>query len=64
MVYAGETHFPELPLLPNARDTNVPSREAGREIPIRYYKPDNGEPSRGVYLYLHGGGFVMGTHRE
>jgi acetyl esterase/lipase len=64
MLYAGETHFPELSLPPNARGANVPSRVSGCEIPIWYYKPDNGERSIGVYLYLHGGGFVMGTHKE
>ena len=63
-VYAGETQFPVPPTLPKAQDVNVPSRDPGREVPIRVYKPDNGEPSRGVYLYFHGGGFVMGSHRE
>jgi acetyl esterase/lipase len=31
---------------------------------VRVYMPDNGKPSRGVFLYLHGGGFVVGTHQE
>jgi acetyl esterase/lipase len=63
-VYAGETQFPVPPLLPKAQDFNVASRDSGREVPVRVYKPDNGEASRGVYLYLHGGGFVVGSHRE
>ena len=64
MVYAGETQFPVPPCLPGAEDDTVPSREPGRDVPIRVYKPDNGNPSKGVYLYIHGGGFVMGSHRE
>jgi len=64
MVYAGETQFPVPPLLPGANDDTVPSRDPGRHIPIRVYKPDNGNPSKGIYLYIHGGGFVMGSHRE
>lgn len=50
--------------LPNAHDATFPSREPGRDIPVRVYMPDNGKPSRGVFLYLHGGGFVVGTHQE
>lgn len=50
--------------LPNARDVAIPSRSLGRDIPVRVYVPDNGEPSRGVFLYFHGGGFVVGTHQE
>ncbi|KAF2659342.1 alpha/beta-hydrolase [Lophiostoma macrostomum CBS 122681] len=63
-VYAGETQFPVPPLLPKAQDVYVPSRDSGREVPVRVYKPDKCDPSRGVYLYLHGGGFVMGSHRD
>ncbi|PLN82769.1 alpha/beta-hydrolase [Aspergillus taichungensis] len=50
--------------LPEALDGTVPSRDAGREIPIRIYKPDNGQPSSGVFLHFHGGGFVLGTHKD
>ena len=64
MVYEGKTPFPVPALLANAQDATVPSRDPGRDIPVRYYKPDNGNPSKGLYLYFHGGGFVMGSHRE
>ncbi|KAK7748722.1 hypothetical protein SLS53_000745 [Cytospora paraplurivora] len=50
--------------LPNARDAAIPSRVPGRDIPVRVYVPDDGKPSRGVFLYLHGGGFVVGTHQD
>jgi acetyl esterase/lipase len=63
-VYAGETQFPVPPLLPNAKDDTVPSRESDRHVPVRIYKPDNRESSKGAYLYFHGGGFVMGSHKD
>lgn len=64
MIYEGKTQFPVPPLLPNAQDATIPSREPGRDVPIRVYKPDNGNSSKGVYLYFHGGGFVLGSHKE
>lgn len=64
MVNEGKTQFPVPTLLPNAQDTTVPSREPGRDISVRVYKPDDGKPSRGIFLYLHGGEFVMGTQKE
>lgn len=60
----GQTPLPVPVYLPGAIDSSVPSREAGREIPIRVYKPDNGQPSKGVFLHFHGGGFVLATHKE
>ncbi|KAF9893945.1 hypothetical protein FE257_008916 [Aspergillus nanangensis] len=50
--------------LPNAVETTVPSREKDRDIPIRAFKPENGQPSRGVMLHFHGGGFVFGSHQH
>ena len=44
----------------NAEDRTIPG-PAG-EIPIRIFRPE-GEP-RGVYLYIHGGGWVLGRHDE
>ncbi|KAF2233653.1 alpha/beta-hydrolase [Viridothelium virens] len=64
MVYEGKTPFPVPPLLTNAQDATVPSREPGRNIWVRFYTPDNGKRSKGVYLYFHGGGFVMGSHKD
>ena len=64
MVYGGRTQFPVPPVLPEAQDATIPSRDVDRKIPIRLYKPDNKEPSKGLYIYFHGGGFCMGSHRE
>ncbi|ROW01899.1 hypothetical protein VMCG_05554 [Cytospora schulzeri] len=64
MAKEGKGPMPVPAKLPNARDAAIPSREPGRDIPVRVYVPDNGKPSRGVFLYLHGGGFVVGTHQD
>ena len=32
---------------------------AGRRVPVRILAPESG-PTRGVYLYIHGGGFYLG----
>jgi acetyl esterase/lipase len=60
----GQTPLPKPVYLPEALDGTVPSRDAGREIPIRIYKPDNGQPSKGIFLHFHGGGFVLATHKQ
>jgi acetyl esterase/lipase len=36
---------------------SIPSREQGRSIPYRVFRP-KGE-SRGVHLHIHGGGWVL-----
>ncbi|KAK2754523.1 hypothetical protein FQN54_006924 [Arachnomyces sp. PD_36] len=64
MVEAGETPFPQPVYLPEAKDATIPSRDKGRDVPLRVYKPDNGEPSRGVFLHAHGGGFILVSHRH
>lgn len=60
----GQTTLPKPVHLPGAIDGSVPSRDEGREIPIRIYKPDNGQPSKGIFLHFHGGGFVLGSHKQ
>ncbi|KAK2879990.1 hypothetical protein FQN49_000683 [Arthroderma sp. PD_2] len=60
----GETPLPVPVYLPDAQDATLPSREAGREIPLRVIRPDNGLPSKGVFLHFHGGGFILGTHKH
>lgn len=59
----GETPLPKPVFLPNSIDTTIPSRDRSRPIPIRLYKPDNGQPSKGVFLHFHGGGLVFGSHK-
>jgi dipeptidyl aminopeptidase/acylaminoacyl peptidase len=60
----GETPLPLPVYLSEAKDSAVSSRDAGRSIPIRVYTPDNGQPSKGIFLHIHGGGFVLATHRQ
>lgn len=60
----GETPLPIPTYLPEAKDASIPSREKGRNIPLRVYSPDNGKPSKGIFLHFHGGGFIMGTHQQ
>lgn len=35
-------------------DCTVPSRDTGRERPIRIYKPDNGQPREDIIRPIHG----------
>jgi acetyl esterase/lipase len=60
----GETPLPVPVYLAEAKDATIPSREKGRDIPLRVYMPDNGEPSKGIFLHFHGGGFIMGSHKQ
>ncbi|KAI3326991.1 acetyl esterase [Xylariaceae sp. AK1471] len=62
MMAAGEIAGLKPVLLPEAEEIVIPSREVGRDIPVRVYKPDNGKPSKGVLLHSHGGGYTLGTH--
>jgi len=63
MLERSETIFPAPVYLDKAYDTEIPSRDAARLIPLRVYKPDNGLPSRAILMHFHGGGFVIATHR-
>ncbi|KAK0666409.1 Alpha/Beta hydrolase protein [Cercophora samala] len=60
----GETGFAAPVYLPTAKDIPIPSRDPGRDIAVRVYTPDNGQPSKGLFLHIHGGGFVLGTHQH
>ncbi|KAI0182682.1 Alpha/Beta hydrolase protein [Xylaria flabelliformis] len=62
MMEAGEIGGLKPTRLPGAYEIKVPSREPGRDIPVRVYKPDNGEPSKGIMLHAHGGGYCLGSH--
>ncbi len=54
----GETQWLKPKFLPGGMDGNIPSRDKDRTLPIRTYKPDNSQPSKGVLLYFHAGGWV------
>ena len=53
----GEGPFPAPVMSPRARTINIASKN-GNQIPLRVIEP--GAPPRGVYLHLHGGGWVLG----
>jgi acetyl esterase len=53
----GRGPFPAPILSPRARTIIIPGRD-GNEIPLRIIAPDR---PRGVYLHIHGGGWVLGS---
>jgi len=52
----GDGPFPP-PVMSNRARTRMISGKDGNEIPLRIIAPDN---PRGVYLHIHGGGWVLG----
>ena len=57
---SGQTPFPQPLHLERGSKTTIPSREVGREIPVRIMKPQGDETKvNGLLLYIHGGGFVL-----
>ncbi len=53
----GRGPFPAAVMSPRARTIVIPGRD-GNEIPLRIIAPDQ---PRGVYLHIHGGGWVLGA---
>jgi acetyl esterase len=53
----GEGPFPVSPKSPRARTITITGKD-GTEIPLRVIAPDR---PRGVYLHIHGGGWVLGS---
>ncbi|KAK5954357.1 hypothetical protein OHC33_004079 [Knufia fluminis] len=60
----GETPLPAATLLDSAEQTSIPSRDSGREIPCRILKPTNDKPVSGVYMHIHGGGWVLQSEQS
>jgi acetyl esterase/lipase len=56
---AGETPLPKATYLDSAEEFRIPSRESSRDIPCRILKPHNGKPIKGVFMHIHGGGWVL-----
>ncbi|KAI1990706.1 hypothetical protein LOZ54_002396 [Ophidiomyces ophidiicola] len=55
----GETAFPKPVVLECGQSFSIPSRQKGRDIPCRIITPEgNGTPS-GVFMHIHGGGWVL-----
>ncbi|KIW19922.1 hypothetical protein PV08_00497 [Exophiala spinifera] len=61
---AGETPLPKSVYLDSAEDFAIPSRDAGRDIPCRILRPQNGKDIRAVFLHIHGGGWVLGDEKS
>ncbi|KAF2163584.1 hypothetical protein M409DRAFT_26193 [Zasmidium cellare ATCC 36951] len=58
MRWNGETPMPKPTVLETGKNSTLPSREAGRDISIRIFTPENG-PSKGIFYHIHGGGWVL-----
>jgi acetyl esterase/lipase len=56
---AGETPLPKPQYLDSAEVVTIPSRDAGRQIPCRILRPQNGKAIKAVFLHIHGGGWVL-----
>ncbi len=54
----GRGVFPPPVYLPQARDLVIPSR--GGDLRLRVLAPPSGRAATGVYLHVHGGGWVLG----
>ena len=59
-----QTSFPKPTVLDQGKNIAIPSREAGRDIPCRLMLPSNGQPVKGVFMHVHGGGWVFQSHLE
>jgi acetyl esterase/lipase len=55
--WEGKTPLPKPIVLENGVNGSLPSRDNGRAIPYRMFKPE-GE-SRGILMHIHGGGWVL-----
>ncbi|KIW09308.1 uncharacterized protein PV09_00223 [Verruconis gallopava] len=62
MRWNNETALPRPPSLENGEDRAIPSRERGRTIPARVFRPENRTP-RGTFLHIHGGGWVLQSEK-
>lgn len=49
------------PVMLNGTSLNIPSREQGRTIPCRVMRPDGDVPIKGIFMHMHGGGWVLGS---
>jgi acetyl esterase/lipase len=59
MRWEGKTPLAKPVVLPEGVNGSLPSREAGREIPYRVFKPSEGVKSKGIHMHIHGGGWVL-----
>ncbi len=60
----GETALPKPTCLEDAKDFDIPSRDKGRDIPCRIMTPEHGGKVHGVFMHIHGGGWVLMSEKE
>lgn len=58
MRWHGETPLPKPAVLESGENFTIPSRERGREISCRMFKPEKRD-TKGIYMHIHGGGWVL-----
>ncbi|KAF2753140.1 alpha/beta-hydrolase [Pseudovirgaria hyperparasitica] len=63
---AGQTAFPPLTKLTSAASLDIPSRDSNRSIPCAVFHPEPTArtPIRGIFMHIHGGGWVLGHERS
>ncbi|KAF2086994.1 hypothetical protein K490DRAFT_43358 [Saccharata proteae CBS 121410] len=59
MRWNGETALPKPVVIDSGVNFGIPSRDTGRDIPCRVFKPDGHAPVKAVYMHIHGGGWVL-----
>ncbi|CAK1365512.1 unnamed protein product [Cercospora beticola] len=59
MRWNGETPMPRPTVLPEGENIELPSRDAGRNISCRVFRPAEGKKPNGVFYHIHGGGWVL-----
>lgn len=59
MRWNGETPLPKPVILDSGTNIHLPSRDSGREIPCRVFRPEKGAEPKGVFYHIHGGGWVL-----
>lgn len=59
----GQTPLPALVMLDSAEEFQIPSRDAGRQIPCRILRPQGNARPKAVFMHIHGGGWVLSSER-
>jgi acetyl esterase/lipase len=60
----GKTPLPGPTVLDAGKLFLIPSRERQRDIPCRLMLPEGDSEIRGVYMHIHGGGWVLQSEAE
>src|ERR1700761_2009060 len=65
MRWNNETPLPRPPVIETCKDITIPSRDAGRTIPLRIFLPNAGgrQSVKGTFLHIHGGGWVLQSEK-